>query len=110
MVITEMWKSFVEFLVWQPVHIWCVSGLFGVLFCAALVAKMRYARIRSVPLLAASLVWLAYGFWEREAVIHRWDIRIDLFFGWPVLFGGTVIAVALFMRSVIGALDAGEGK
>lgn len=104
----RMWNTFAGFFVWQPVHIWLISALFGVVFLAALVMKRRYAEIRCLPLLIAFLVWLAYGFWEREAVIQKWDIRVDLLFGWPLLFCGTAIAVVLFVQSVIRARRSKE--
>lgn len=105
-----MWKSFVEFFVWQPVHIWAISAVFGVLFLVALVAKTRYSRVRCLPLFIASLVWLAYGFWEQQAVIRRWDIRVDLLFGWPFLFGGTVIVIVLSIQSLIRAVRAVKAR
>jgi hypothetical protein len=98
-----MWESFVKFFVWQPGHIWAISAVFGVLFLAALMAKTRYPQVRCLPLFIAFLVWLAYGFWEREAVIQRWDIRVDILFGWPLLFGGTAIAIIRSAQSVLRA-------
>ena len=105
-----MWDKFVGFFVWQPVHIWTIAAVFGVLFLAARVAKSRYPQINCWPLLVASLVWLAYGYWERAALINRWDIRVDLLLGWPILFGGTAIAIVLFARSVVRAIEkSGSG-
>jgi hypothetical protein len=105
-----MWESFVEFFVWQPAHIWGISATFGVLSLAALATKIRYPLVRCLPLFIASLVWLAYGFWERAAVVQRWDIRVDLLFGWPFLFGGTAIAIVLSVRSAIRAVESNEGE
>jgi hypothetical protein len=104
-----MWNSFVEFFVWQPGHIWAISAVFGVLALAALVARPRYPQIRCLPLSITFLVWFAYGFWEYNAYVERADIRVDLLFGWPLLFGGTAIAIILSVRSVSCAVE-GKGK
>jgi hypothetical protein len=49
-------------------------------------------------------MWLAFGFLERKAVIHKTDIRVDIVFGWPVFFGVTVLLIGLFILSVIRAV------
>lgn len=100
-----MWKAFTKFLVWQPTHIWAISAIFFVMFLAALAAKFRYSQLRCLPLFIISIVWLAYGFWERQAVISRWDIRVDLLFGWPLLFGGTLVAIVFSVQSLIRAVE-----
>ncbi len=105
-----MWESFVEFFVWRPLHIWAISAVFAALFLAALMAKTRYSQVRCLPLFITCLVWLTYGFWERQAVIHRWDIRVDLLFGWPFLFGGTALAIILSIRSLIHAIKSSESE
>jgi hypothetical protein len=99
-----MWKSFVGFFVWQPGHILAISAVFGVLFLAALVARTRYPQIRCLPLLIACLVWCAYGFWEHKAYVERANIRVDLLIGWPLLFGGTAIAIIRSAQSVLRAV------
>jgi hypothetical protein len=103
-----MSNTFISFFIWQPVHIWAISALFGVLFLVALLMKNRYSQIRCLPPLIAFLAWLAYGFWERKAAAQKWDIRVDLLFGWPLLFGGTAIVVVLFVQSVIRARKSDE--
>jgi hypothetical protein len=98
------WESFANFFVWQEGHIWAVSAVFGLLFLAALRLKTRYPQIRCLPLLIACLVWIAYGFWEHWAHIKRANIRVDLLFGWPILFSGTAIAILLSVQSVLRAI------
>jgi hypothetical protein len=93
----------------HPALSWEVSAVLGVVFLLACLAKTRYPLIRSVPLLIASLLWLASGFNEREVLIERANIRIDLFLIVPVLFFGTVIAILLSARSVLRAIESNRG-
>jgi uncharacterized membrane protein len=92
-----------EVFVWHPGRIWCVSAVFGVLFLLTRLAKTRYPQIRSLPLLIVALLWLAYGFEERQAMIERANIRVDLAVIFPVLFFGTTIAMVLCIESVTRA-------
>lgn len=94
-------ESIIRFFVWQPVHIWGISAVLGVLFLAALLAKRRYPQTRCLPLFIATLAWLVYGFWEHKALVERMKIRVDLIFIWPIVFCVTAIAIAVLAQSGI---------
>jgi hypothetical protein len=79
---------------------------FGVAAIAALAAKARHPHVSWRPLMALCFLWLAYGYWEQMARDEGWNIRVDLLVGWPLLFGATTIALALFIRSVARAIRA----
>ena len=121
-----MWDVFFEItcffgvFVGKPVLIWVVSAVFGVLFLAVLLAKHRYSLLRGLPLLFVSLMWLAYGFYERSLLVlenrggtlvyvPKYDIRVDLLIISPVLFFATAIAIALSARSVLRAIKGNPG-
>jgi hypothetical protein len=105
-----MWNNVFDFFAWQPVHIWAVAAVFGLLFLAAILAKAHYPQLRSLPLFIAFVMWLAFGFGEREAVIHRANIRIDIVFGWPFFFAGTALLIGLFILSLIRAVRAAKER
>jgi hypothetical protein len=89
------WVS--DFFQDQPDHFWAVSAVFGVLFVAALLAKTRFPKIHCWPLLIAFLMWLVFGFLERDNVIHKANIRIDILLIWPFFFAGTALLIVLFI-------------
>jgi hypothetical protein len=100
-----------DLFVGQPGHFWAVSAMFGVLALAALVARFCCPQIRSLPMsiasfvmFIASFVWLVFGFLERECVIHKSNIRIDIVFFWPILFGGTAILIGVFVICIMRAV------
>jgi hypothetical protein len=104
-------RGIVDFLVWHPGHFWAISIVFGVLALAALVVRICYPQIRSLPMsiasvvmFVASFVWLVFGFLERECVIHKSNIRVDILFIWPILFAGTAILIGIFVISLIRAV------
>jgi p-aminobenzoyl-glutamate transporter AbgT len=80
---------------------WVVSAVFGVLFLAALMAKSRYPRLRCLPLLIVFFIWLVLGFLERDALIHKANIRIDVVFLWPFIFAVTAILIAISVLNFI---------
>ena len=94
----------------HPGRMWCVAAGLGVLFVLARLAKTRYSLIRALPLLIVSLLWLASGFAEREALRERANIRVDLLLIDPVLFFGTILAIILCLDSVYRALRTNEGQ
>jgi hypothetical protein len=109
--------SFFGIFVGEPILIWVVSAVFGVLSLAALTAKARFAVLRSLPLFIVFLLWLAYGFYERSLLVPyfngekyvpqpTYDIRVDLLLISPVLFFTTAIAIALSAWSFIGAFKS----
>jgi hypothetical protein len=95
--------TFFQIFIWHPGRIWCVSAGFGVLYLLARVAKTRYSQIRALPLLIVALLWLAYGFAERQAMIERANIGVDLLIIEPVLLLATTIAMVLCIESVTRA-------
>jgi hypothetical protein len=97
-----------DFFVWQPGHFWAVSAVFGVLFAAAIVAKTRFPKIHCWPLLVAFLLWLFLGFSERDCVIRKVDIRIDVVFVWPFFFIGTALLVVVFIVGLVYAVKAAK--
>lgn len=94
-----------KFFVWHPGRMWAVSAVFIVLFLAALIAKGRYPQLRSLPLLVASLVWFILGFLERDALIHKANIRIDIVCLWPLVFGLTAVLIAISCVSFLCAIN-----
>ncbi|HEX4142182.1 MAG TPA: hypothetical protein VHY91_01420 [Pirellulales bacterium] len=105
-----MWNFLVDFLVWQPGHIWAVAALFGLLLLAASAAKRRFPQVRNGPFLVAFLAWLAYGFCEYKARADRANIRVDLMLIWPILISLTVIALILSAQSVLRAIRCHRDK
>jgi hypothetical protein len=103
MSIYSLIDRFFEIFVWHPGRIWCVSAAFGVLSLLARLAKTRYPQIRSRPMLILALLWLAFGFTERQAMIARANIRLDLLVIGPILFFGTTLATVLSVVSVVRA-------
>jgi hypothetical protein len=102
-----MLKSFIVFLVADPTRIWAVSAMFGVLFLAAFVAKTRYPQVPCVPLLIASIVWLAFGLHESNADLRKYNIPVDLVLFWlPFVFGGTALLTICFVGCLIYAVTA----
>jgi len=112
-----MWDNVVRFVfhffMWvcdffqdQPVHFWAVSAVIGILFSAALMAKTRFPKVHCWPLLIAFLMWLLFGFLERDNVIHKANIRIDILFIWPFFFAGTALLIVLFILGLIRAVMA----
>ncbi|MEN6556821.1 MAG: hypothetical protein ABFC54_01445 [Thermoguttaceae bacterium] len=99
-----------NFFVWQPGHFWAVSAVFGVLFAAAILAKIRFPKIHGWPLLVAFLLWLFMGFAERDCVIHHADIRIDVVFIWPCFFVATAVLVAAFLGRLVYAVRAARDE
>jgi hypothetical protein len=90
-----------DFFVWHPGRMWAVSAVFGVLFLAAIMAKPRYQGLHCLPLFIAFIIWLALGFLEYDAWIHKANIRIDVVFGWPVVFAVTALLITFSVLSLI---------
>jgi len=105
-----MWKSIVDFLVWQPGHFWAIAAVFGVLAVAALAAKFRYSQICCLPMLIAASLWGFFGFLEYQAFVERANIRIDIPFLWPLLFIATILLVLISLFSVIVAILCGKDE
>lgn len=105
-----MWKSIVDFLVWQPNHFWAIAAVFGALAVVALVAKFRYPQVCCLPSLLAAIIWTVFGFLEYQAYVERANIRIDIVFLWPILFIATILLILISLLSVIVAFLCGKGE
>jgi hypothetical protein len=93
----------------NPTLVWCFAGLFALLGVVALVTRTRHYVLRTAMYFIAFGVWLAWGFMEREAVIERSNIRVDLLFILPFLYGATAGPVYLLVRNVIHAVKGRGG-
>ncbi len=82
--------SFWSLLVWHPERILCVAAVLLIVFLAV----SQFRRFQSWPLFGAALAWTLYAFWEFDAKMHRYNIRIDLFVIIPVLLGLTIWGLA----------------
>jgi len=88
----------------RPDRIWGVAAAVTVIWWLARLAKTRYPQIRAMPLLVAAVLWLAYGFEERDALRARANIRIDLLVIDPVLLFATLMAAILLIDSILRTL------
>ena len=74
-----------------------VAGICALLFFAVRRARRGSAR----PWIALAAAWAVFGTCEAAATRERADIRVDLLVSWPALILLTVVAVALWARSVL---------
>ena len=100
----------IHYFVWHPERIWGIAAIFGLLAIAVRLLKIRYPRVFWLPVLVACFVWVVFGFLERECVIHQANIRIDIFFIWPFIFGGTALLVGGSMLNIINAIVNDEDR
>ena len=96
-----MLKTVVVFLTWPPSHIWIISAAFGVLFLVALILKIHYSRIWTIPSLIICVMWCAFGIYQSNPNLQSYNIRIDLVFIIPLLFGGTLSLVLFQLWSLV---------
>lgn len=58
--------------------------------------------LTQVTLLVTALLWMAFGYWEFQAMQNEWNIRVDLLFAWPVLAAVSAVSAWLGIRSLLG--------
>ena len=108
--ISSLVHSVIQFFLWHPGRIWTIAAVFGLLALAACLLKIRYPRVYWTPLLAASFVWVGFGFLEYLAVISKANIRADILFTWPFIFGGTALLLGGSMLNIVYAIVNDEDR
>ncbi len=90
---------------WHPERAQLVAVAFALL-CAVSCLHWKQTKLRTPILCAlATVAWIAFGWNEQRAQLHRWDIRVDLLFDWPPLMALSVAAAWLGIRSLWFAGD-----
>lgn len=87
-----------DFFVWHPERVAIVGAAFALTALVLAVFARSNPRVRSRPMFAAAALWLLYALWEGLALQKRWNIRVDLFLIYPVLFVASVAAPLLSVR------------
>jgi hypothetical protein len=91
----------------HPERAYIVAALFGAFLAVTLARSRTLKPLTDVPLLLATLGWGAFGYCETLAVASGANIRVDLFFGWPILCLVTVTAIA---AGYVGWYSAGDDR
>jgi hypothetical protein len=85
----SLFANSIAFFVWHPER----AAWVGLLFLLA--APLCYALKRpKIPTLITGIFWLLYAFWEWHCKEQRYDIRVDLFLVYPILFTCTLGGLA----------------
>ena len=87
-----------DFFVWQPERVAIVAAAFALAAAVLALLARSSPRVRSRPMFAAAALWALYALWEGLALEKRWNIRVDLFLIYPVLFVVSLAAPLLSVR------------
>lgn len=90
--------------VWHPVRIAGVSCFFLVGFFGMRLLNHKYPLFRNRLLLISGVMWALFSLYEWHCKSQRYNIRVDLFFIYPVLMsvsiGSVLVAVANLLLSL----------
>ena len=92
--------NIMEWFVGQPGRIFVISCIFFLGYFVMRLLGRKLPSLRSWPLLVPAIAWVLFAVWELFCSAQQYDIRVDLFFIYPIL-----IVVSIFGLSVsIGSL------
>jgi hypothetical protein len=95
--------NLMEWFLWKPERAFVVSCVFFLGYSAMRLLKRRFSTVRSWPLLVPAFAWMLFALWEWFCAIKKYNIRVDLFFIYPILIVASVYGLSVS----IGSLTSG---
>lgn len=94
----------IEWLFWSPERIFVVSGGFFLGYFVIRLFSRKLPFIRSWPLLIPAIAWALFTLWELYCRVQKFNIRVDLFFIYPVLIIVSIFGLSVSIGSLILSL------
>lgn len=93
-----------EWFFWKPEKFFAVSCVFFLAYLIIRLLGRKLPSVQSWPLLVPAITWALFAAWELFCTLEKTNIRVDLFFIYPVLIVVSIFGLSISIGSLISSI------